>query len=138
MEENTSFQLSYSVNDGIVEIVFTGEITKSTHGRLRAEVITILRENNAAAVLCDVRAMRGPNEIVDAFKRVTSIPSDVASRPCAIVESAVNREFQLFYEATAANAGQSMKYFTDIETARCWLKSRHLGSHFGIDLSAQR
>jgi len=30
MEDNTSYQLSYTVNDGIVEIVFTGEITKNT------------------------------------------------------------------------------------------------------------
>jgi hypothetical protein len=124
MEENISFQLSSSVNDGIVEIVFTGEITKNTLDRLRAEVITILREDNAAAVLCDVRAMKGPNEIVDAFKRVRSIPSDVASRPCAIVTTTENREFQLFYEATAANTGQSMKFFADIEIARGWLKSR--------------
>jgi hypothetical protein len=124
MEEDTSFRLSSSVNDGIVEIVFTGEVTKNTLDRVRAEVVTILRDNNAAAVLCDVSALTGPNDIVDAFKRVRSIPSDVASWPCAIVEPKKNREFQLFYETTATNIGQSIKFFTDIETARAWLKSR--------------
>ena len=44
MEENTSFQLSTSVYDGIVEIILSGEVTKDTLDRLRAEVITILRE----------------------------------------------------------------------------------------------
>ena len=124
METNISFQLSSSVNDGIVEIVFTGEITKNTLDRLRAEVITILREDNTPSVLCDVRALKGPNEIADAFKRVRSIPSDVASRPCAIVTTTENREFQLFYETTATNIGQSIRFFADIEAARAWLKSQ--------------
>jgi hypothetical protein len=112
------------VRDEIVEIVLTGKIAKHTLDRLRAEVITILREKNAKAVLADGRAVKRPNEITDAYFRARSVPLDVKILPVAIVELLENRDYQSFYETTAANTGQSMKYFTDIEAARAWLKSR--------------
>ena len=124
MEENINYKLSTSVRDGIVEIVLTGKITKNALDRLRAEVITILREKNAKAVLVDGRAVKGPNEITDAYFRARSVPLDVKILPVAIVELLENRDYQSFYETTAANTGQSMKFFTDIEAERAWLKSR--------------
>lgn len=124
MEENADYQLSASVNDGIVEITIIGELTNKTLDKLRTEVITILREKNAKAVLCDVRALKGPNEITTAYFRARSIPQDVKLLPCAIVELKANPDYKTFYETTSANAGQTMKYFTDIEAARVWLKSR--------------
>jgi hypothetical protein len=124
MEENTNYKLSTSVNEGIVEIVITGELTKNTVDRLHAEVITIVRENNGKAVLCDVRSAKGPHEIVEAYLRVRSIPQDVKILPSAVVDRSENWDYKSFYETTAANAGQSMKWFIDIESARAWLKSR--------------
>jgi hypothetical protein len=124
MEENTNYKLSTSVNEGIVEIVITGELTKNTVDRLHAEVITIVRENNGKAVLCDVRSAKGPNEIVEAYLRARSIPQDVKILPSAVVDRSENWDYKSFYETTAANAGQSMKWFIDIESARAWLKSR--------------
>ncbi len=124
MEENTNYKLSTSVNEGIVEIVITGELTKDTLDRLHAEVITIVRENNAKAVLCDVRSAKGPNEIVEAYFRARSIPQDVKILPSAVVDRSANWDYKSFYETTSANAGHSMKWFTDIESARAWLKSR--------------
>lgn len=52
MEDNTNYQLSTSVSDGIVEVIVIGEITDKTLDRLRTEVITIIREKNAKALLC--------------------------------------------------------------------------------------
>jgi len=51
------------VINGIGEIVIACEITKDALDGLRAEVITILREDNAKAVLCDVHALKGLNEM---------------------------------------------------------------------------
>ena len=124
MEEKTNYQFSTSVNEGIVEIVITGEVTNNTMDRLQTDVITIVRGKNVKAVLCDVRAVKGPKERGAAYFRTRGIPTDVIILPYAVVDLSENRDFQLFYETTAANAGQSMKYFTDIEAARAWLKSR--------------
>ncbi len=123
MEENTNYKLSTSVNEGIVEIVITGELTKKTVDRIHAAVITIIRESNAKAVLCDVRSAKGPHEIVEAYFRARSIPQDIKILPSAVVDRSENWDYKSFYETTAANAGQLMKWFTDIEAARTWLKS---------------
>ena len=124
MEEKTHFQLSASVNGGIVEIVITGEISKDDLDALQAEVIAILREKNAKSSLCDVRDLKGPHDITGAYYRVRSIPADVKILPSAVVDLSGNRDFQSFYETTAANVGQSIRFFSDIEAARAWLRNR--------------
>ena len=125
MEEKTKYQLSTSVSEGIVEIVITGEVTKNTIDRLHAEVITILSAKNAKAVLCDVRVLKAfPEQLASAFFRARSIPADVKILPSAVVDLLANEGYKSFYETTAANVGHSMKFFTDIEAARAWLKSR--------------
>jgi hypothetical protein len=124
VKENIEYQFSTSLRDEIVEIVITGILTNDTLEKLHAEVITIIRECNAKGLLADVRAAKGPNEITAAFFRVRTIPPDVLKLPAAIVELSENRDYQSFYETTAANIDQSMKFFTDIEAARAWLKGR--------------
>jgi len=123
MEEKINYSLSTSIRDGIVEIVITGELTNNTLDRLRAEVITIIRENKAKALLCDVRAAKGPQDIVAAYFRARSIPADVKIIPSAVVDRSENWDYKSFCEDTATNAGQSIKWFTDVESARAWLKS---------------
>ena len=40
------------------------------------------------------------------------------------VDISENAEFQNFYETVAHNAGVKMKWFTDIDIARDWLKRK--------------
>ncbi len=125
MEEKTNYQLSTSVSEEILEIVITGEVTRNTIDELHTEVITIIKGKNAKAVLCDISALKGRYDVYgEAFFRVRSIPQDVKELPSAVVDLSKNTAYQSFYETTAANVGQSMKWFTDIEAARAWLKSR--------------
>jgi len=42
----------------------------------------------------------------------------------ALVDPSENEPYQAFYITTAANAGQTMRWFPDTESARAWLKSR--------------
>lgn len=125
MEKRTLYQLSSSVRDEIVEIVITGEIPKNALDGLRVEILAILQETKAKAMLLDSRTAKGPTEIIDAYFRARSIPLDVKIniKAVAIVEPAEHRDFQSFYETTAANIGLKLKYFTEIEPARAWLKS---------------
>jgi hypothetical protein len=43
MGKKINYQLSTSINEGIFELVITGEVTKDTLDQLHAEVITILK-----------------------------------------------------------------------------------------------
>lgn len=124
MEEKSTYRLSTSVSESIIEIVITGELTHNSVDTLHAEVIKIIREKHGKAVLCDIRTLQGPQEIGAAYFRVRSIPTDVQILPLAVVERPGNWEFKSFYETTAANAGQSLKWFSDVASARAWLKSK--------------
>ena len=42
----------------------------------------------------------------------------------ALVDLKENEDWESFNETTAANVGVSIKWFTDIDAARAWLKSR--------------
>jgi len=123
MKESNGFSLSTSVSDGIIEIVITGELTTVTINKLHEEVIRNIRETNAKAVICDVRNLKGPQEIVDAYFRARSLPTNIKTLPAAIIDRSGNREFKSFYVTTSANVGQTIKWFTDIKHAREWLKT---------------
>lgn len=124
MRENPDYQLSTSVHEGILKIVLTGNITLQTIDLLHAEIITIIQETNAQTVLFDCCAASGPHEVYDAYFRVRSLPAHVKIIPVAIVEKSVDFYYQFFFEATAATVGMTVKWFTDIESARAWLKNK--------------
>lgn len=125
MEAKTDYQLSTSVNEGIVEIVVTGEITRNRIDRLHNEVITIVKGKGARAVLCDVHALKGPpDNLAEVYFRARSIPPDVRTLPSAVVLLSEDKAYQSFYETTSANAGHAIKFFTDVNAARTWLSSK--------------
>jgi len=124
MRENPDYQFSTSFNEGILEIVFTGELTRQTLDLPRAEIMTLIQENNAHAVLFDCCRGTGPHEIFDAYYRVRSLPAHIKMLPVAIVDKSVDFHYQSFFEATAANAGMTVKWFTDAKNARAWLKNK--------------
>ncbi|HPI94100.1 MAG TPA: STAS/SEC14 domain-containing protein [Deltaproteobacteria bacterium] len=124
MEETADYNFSFSVHEEILEIVFTGEVTKNTVDRLHVEVMALIQGENPRAVLSDVRALKGHEDAFSAvYYRVRSIPPDVQRLPCAVVSPLTNTAYRTFYETTSANAGMLVKWFTEIEAARAWLKS---------------
>jgi hypothetical protein len=122
MEEH-NYQIKPFVHDEILELSITGDLTKNDLDKLRTEIITILKKTKVRAFLWDGIIARGPTDIIDAYFRTRSVPIEVTKQiiATAIVEPLIHKEFQSFYETTAANAGISLKYFSDIETARAWL-----------------
>lgn len=125
MEEKTNYQISTSVHEGVLEIVMLGEVTQNTIERLHTEMISIIREKDAKAVLADVSALKGFHDpFAAAYFRARSIPKDILCLPAAVVDIASKiTSYQSFYETTAANVGQKLKWFNDIEDARTWLRS---------------
>jgi hypothetical protein len=123
MGKNVEYQASSSVNEGILEIIFTGEVTKNNVEKLASEGLFIIIEYGLKNVLVDVRALKGRLGIIDTYSFVRN-PSEKPRMIYALVDLPENAEYLEFLETTALNAGHSLKCFTDIDAARAWLKSK--------------
>jgi hypothetical protein len=121
----TGYQLSVSLNDDILEIVVKGEIAKADVNQLHADIVALIMGKDARAVLCDIRSLKGRfDEVGEAYFRVRSFPAGLRNLNFEVVDASSNEPYKSFYNTTAANAGQDMHWFPDIESARAWLKSR--------------
>lgn len=123
MEKNPDYQLSTSVNEGILEIVITGEVTKSNVSKIHDEMISIIKAKNISNMLIDIRTLKGRLGIADTYFSIRSYPSDILKVNTAIVDIEENAAYEAFHEITATNAGRSLKCFTDIGAARAWLRT---------------
>jgi len=124
MKKKAEYQISASVNDELLEIVLTGEVAESAVNNLANEIITIIKGNGIENVLMDVRAIKGRFRYAESFERFRSYPPDILRVNSAVVDLQENAEFQSFQETISINAGLSFKWFTDIDAARDWLKSK--------------
>jgi hypothetical protein len=59
MEKKAEYQISSSVNEGVLEIILTGEVIESAAEKITNEVTAIIKGNSAENVLADVRAIKG-------------------------------------------------------------------------------
>jgi hypothetical protein len=124
MEKKQKYKISTSVHEDIPEIIITGEITTDSIEKMQNEVIAITNSINPQNVLVDVSALKGRFGFTEAYFRVRDYPSDLPRVNIACVDLAENAEYQSFHENTAVNAGLSFKWFSDIDAARAWLKSK--------------
>jgi len=122
MDEKAEYQISSSVNDGIVEIVMTGELVNSAHDKMSNEVIAITKDVNY--VLVDIRALKGRLGFTETYERVRNCPPHMYNTHIAMVDILENADYESFNETTSSNAGLNLKWFTDIDAARDWLKSK--------------
>jgi hypothetical protein len=124
MANEAEYQISSSVNDGILEIVLTGEFRRGTLEKIKDEVVAIEKSVNIKSDLIDVRKAKGYPSIIEIYSFARSFPSDRPRMNTAIVDTAVNADIKSFLETTASNTGLSFKCFTDIDAARAWLKRK--------------
>jgi len=125
MTDKIAYQISISVNEGIMEIVLEGEVTAATINSLHLDVIKSIQEYEAIALLCDIRGLKGYSEdYASAYFRVRTLPPDIKLLPAAIVLQPFGEAFASFYETTSSNAGHIVKWFTDIAAAKNWLKQQ--------------
>ena len=124
MEKKVEYQISASVNEGLLEIVLTGEVEESAVKNLANELINIIKGNGIENVLMDVRAFKGRFGVTKAFNSVRTYPPYRLRVNSAMVDLPENADYQSFQEETSINAGLSYKWFTDIDAARTWLKSK--------------
>ena len=124
MATKTGYQISSSVNEGILEIILTGEFRSGSLEQIQNEVVAIEKSVNIKRELIDLRKVKGSPSIIEIYYFARSYPPDRPKINTAIVDKAVNADLKSFLETTTLNTGMSFKFFTDIDTAREWLKSK--------------
>ena len=117
------YQMSSSLDDGILEIVLTGKLTNHNVNKIMSELVVLQKSMNTNDELIDVRKLKGRLDFSEAHIFVKTIPSDKPKMNTAFVDTVENADYNSFYEIVAQKAGLSFKTFTDIDAARVWLKS---------------
>ena len=121
MEQKEKCQVSASVNDGILEIVITGDIIQSNYKKVTDEVNAVIKANKAKQAIADFRAVEkriAPSEMYRYFRNYNSSLFDISY---AIIDLPQNIQ----YKTAAINAGlSSLNWFTDMESARAWMKNK--------------
>jgi hypothetical protein len=124
MKNKKEYQLVTTVNEGILEIIITGEVPMNAVDKLLYEVNAAAKARNVGALLVDVRSARGRFGFAESYFRVRDYPAERSTMKIAVVDLAENASLQSFQEITAKNAGLILKWFTDIDAARTWLKCK--------------
>ena len=70
MENQAAYQISSSVNDGILEIVLTGKAIGMTYEKMRNEVDAIIKANNSKKLIIDACALKGRLDISEIYRYV--------------------------------------------------------------------
>jgi hypothetical protein len=119
MEKKEKCQISSSMNDGILEIVVKGEVTAETYEKVVNEVNAIIKSNSATKAIADFRAIDkrlDPKDMYRYFRKYDVLLFDLQY---AIVDLPEN----IHFKNAAINAGlKSLMWFTDMESARKWIK----------------
>ena len=104
MAKKAEYQISTSVNNGILEITLTGEVKESDVKNLQDQVIAIETETQSKNVLMDVRSIKGCFGYTETFHRVRSYPPEKLKTNVAVVDKPENSDYENFQEVTAKNA----------------------------------
>ena len=124
MTTKADYQISSSVNEGLLEIILTGEFRSGSLEKIKNEVVAIEKSVNVKNELIDIRKIKGHPSVTEIYYFARSFPPDRPKINTAIVDTAVNADLKSFLETTTLNTGLSFKFFTDIDAAREWLKSK--------------
>lgn len=123
MKKKAEYQLSSFVNEEIHEIILAGELIASNIEKLENEVTAVIKANGAKNLLVDAHALKSRFNYAEAYYLARNHPPEFYRINIAIVDLPENFEFRSFQEWTSINAGLTWKWFTDIDSAREWLKN---------------
>ena len=124
MAKKAKYQISSSVNEGILEIVLTGEVTNDDMETVMKKIFALRKSIDTNNELIDVRELNGRFGIVETYTFIGKLHSNRPRVNIAFVDVVENAVYNKHHEATAINAGISFKWFTDIDVARDWIKRK--------------
>ena len=123
MEKKAEYQISASVNEGLLEIIITGEVKNDDYETIKNKTMAIQKSMNIDNELLDVRTLKGRLGLSQTFLIIRNLHSDRSTMNTAFVDINENASYNSIHETPSINAGLSFKCFTDIGAARAWLKS---------------
>jgi hypothetical protein len=118
MKETQEFQISISSNDGILEIIAVGKLTGRNVSAFQKE-INAIRAGRGDRILLDVRLLTERN--ADTFYNVRR--PENASGKTAVLDLPENKYVEPLLERVARYTPMQLKWFSDIDAAKAWLKS---------------
>jgi hypothetical protein len=113
------YQITAFENEGIFEVAVTGNATYSAFEKMINEVNAILKANNAKKAVFDIRALEGRIEYTEIYRFVRNHPPNIYEIECIIVDLPENSH----YKTATRNAGLSLKWFTDMDSARDYFRA---------------
>jgi hypothetical protein len=123
MGDEPEYKIITSEKDGILKLVFSGEVARDSVSELDREINEIIKTNNAQNILIDVRALKGRYGYTEVYFRVSDYPSHRLGVNTACVDLPEHADYQKFHEHTSVNAGLTFKWFTEVDEAHVWLRS---------------
>lgn len=122
MDTNTTYQILTSENDGILEVTITGKVKGSDVKKLQQEMQRF-RNSFGDKLLVDLHAVNDGQGYGDSLYYVRR--PERPTGKVAIVDLPVHEKYKQFFETAVMNTGMKVKWFTDIDEARTWLKSQN-------------
>jgi len=119
MENKQTYNISTSENEGILEIALSGEITRYGLLDLQKE-INSLRKIRGNKIILDIRLLNGRS--IDDFYHLRRPENDIGKT--AILDLSENEYVKSCCEDLAKNTFLKMKWFSNIDDAKAWLKSK--------------
>jgi hypothetical protein len=120
----TDFDITSSSDGDILVVTFTGQSTPSNAHAMTVRYFEIVLGSGLKKVLADIRLLKGRLSLPGTYRLVRDLPVKPipAGFKTAVLETKELREYARFLETTAANAGVSLRCFSDREEAVSWLR----------------
>ena len=119
MQNNAKYQIASSMDEGILNIVITGTLTRFNISNLQKEIDS-LKAAKGDKLLVDARALNEGLGYEDVIYHVRS--PEKATGKTAIVDLPEKKQIESFYKTLTINTYYKLKWFSDIDEARTWLK----------------
>ena len=121
-----SSDVRYDASSGLIEIVYSGEVTASEMRETVRRRIAIQKETGATKVLADASGVRVSPSITDLFGLPSKLFAEEDAKRSTMValvlpDSAGPRERARFLETASVNRGWLMRVFEDRQSAVAWL-----------------
>ena len=120
-----SLEIKFNNEYGIVESIFSNNVTNEELLRETKECIALAKENNSTLFLCDASNGISRMSIIHVFNLEKIHVKDKLNRisKIAIIEpsSKESKKFVGFYETACLNRGWNVKIFPERQSALVWL-----------------
>jgi hypothetical protein len=122
-----NWKTSYHDTEKVVELVYSGAVSRSELSTSAAAVLEIARSHGANRVLADCSDMHGGHSIADLYflsDWLLEVRAIRIREAVVLPAEAASSELARFWETTCNNRGLRVRVFDHRETAQRWLSAQ--------------